>query len=76
VTVIGYPKLFRADASDALALCIQTRQPAPNRRSPRPDICFAPPGLDPLMPAGLETADMRQKVDLQLTGDISAQVGN
>jgi hypothetical protein len=28
------------------------------------------------MTAGLGTADMRQKVDSQLTGDISAQVGD
>jgi hypothetical protein len=37
LTVIGYPKLARADASDALAPYIQTRQPARNRRQSAAD---------------------------------------
>lgn len=34
LTVIGYPKLARANASDPLAPYIQTRRPPRNRRQP------------------------------------------
>jgi len=42
VTVIGSLKLSRANASDALALHVQTRRAARNRRPPRPDAAGAP----------------------------------
>jgi len=47
LTVIGYLKLSRANASDALTLYIQTRRSARNRRPPRPDTRLARPGAGP-----------------------------
>ncbi len=49
LTVIGYPKLARANASAALALYIQTRRPPENRRHPRLDVGLAPSSTGPVM---------------------------